>query len=106
MTNPYARREADRVAYLVHRLKHPDAPPLRLPHWPADPELDTLARALRHELSAEAVAGLIAQFEETLRDLRARAGALRCRHCREPLTAPRRLYCGAPCEAAAIAENA
>lgn len=106
MTNPYAGREADRVAYLVHRLKHPDAPPLLLPNWPADPELDTLARALRHELSAEAVAELIAQFEETLRELRARQGALRCQHCLEPLAAPRRQYCGALCEAAAVVENA
>ena len=106
MTDPYAGREADRLAYLLHRLKHPGAPPLLLPDWPDDPELEQRADAAHAVLSAQALADLMAAIGETLLICRASIGALRCQYCLTPLAPPRRHYCDAVCEAAATAESA
>ncbi|HEY7295404.1 MAG TPA: hypothetical protein VH916_10195 [Dehalococcoidia bacterium] len=103
--DPYAGRDADRLAYLLHRLKHPDAPPLLLAGWPEDERLASFARELHARLSAPVLASLIADMERMLAIYHERGEQLHCLQCHTALAAPRMRFCDAVCEATYHAER-
>lgn len=105
MSDPYAGRDTDRLAYFLHHLKHPQAPPLLLPHWPEDERLAGMARDLGARLSAPVLAGVIADIERMLTIYRERGVQLHCLYCHATLAAPRLRFCDAACEAALYAER-
>jgi hypothetical protein len=105
MSDPYAGRDTDRLAYFLHHLKHPQAPPLRLDRWPEDERLADLARDLSERLSAPVLAGVIAEMERMLAIYRERGAELHCLYCHAALAAPRLRFCDTACEAALYAER-
>ncbi len=105
MPDPYAGRDTDRLAYFLHHLKHPQAPPLLLANWPEDEQLAGFARELHARLSAPVLAGMIADMERMLAIYRERGAQLHCLHCRCALPAPRMRFCDAACEAAFYVER-
>jgi len=105
MSDPYAGRDTDRLAYFLHHLKHPQAPPLLLTHWPEDERLAGLAHDLSARLSMTVLAGVIADMERMLAIYRERGAELHCLYCHTALPAPRLRFCDAACEAALYAEQ-
>ena len=106
MSDPYAGRDTDRLAYFLHHLKHPQAPPLRLAGWPHDEQLAGFARDLNARLSAPVLAGVIADIERMLAIYRERGAELHCLYCHAALEAPRLRFCSTACEAALYADGA
>src|SRR5579859_931563 len=106
MPDSYAGRDTDGLAYLLHRLKHPQAPPLLLADWPEDERLAGFARELQARLSAPMLAAVIAELERMLAIYRERGAQVRCLHSRAALPAPRVRFCDAACEAAFLVDRA
>ncbi len=101
MPSPYLDREADRLAYLLHRLKYPDAPPLLLTDWPEDLQLISFATDLRRLLPKSTVAAIIADLERRLAYYRQHGSMPRhCAHCMSTLSDGRAHFCSPACQAA------
>ncbi|HZQ35697.1 MAG TPA: hypothetical protein VFD32_07180 [Dehalococcoidia bacterium] len=94
-------REAERLAYLLHRLKYPDAPPLLLTDSPEDLELVSVARDLRRVLPKIIVADVIADLESLLAYFDEH-GTLprRCAHCQQGVAESGAHFCSAACRTA------
>src|SRR5436305_8443337 len=94
-------READRLAYLLHRLKYPAAPPLLLTDRPEDLELVSVASDLRRVLPRSSVAAVIADLERQLAFYREH-GTLprRCAQCQQLVSEGGEHFCSAACRTA------
>lgn len=101
MPSPYLDREADRLAYLLHRLKYPDAPPLLLTDWPEDLQLISFATDLRRLLPKSTVVAIVADIERRLAYCRNHGTMPRqCAQCMSTLDDGRAHFCGPSCQTA------
>ncbi len=101
MPAAYLGREADRLAYLLHRLKYPDAPPLLLTDWPEDLQLISFANDLRRLLPKSTVAAIVADLERQIAFYCEHGTMPRfCAHCQSELTDLRAHFCGPACQTA------
>src|SRR5579859_4767579 len=101
MPAAYLGREADRLAYLLHRLKYPEAPPLLLTDWPEDLQLISFATDLRRLLPRSSVSAIVADLERQLAFYREHGSMPRCcAHCHSTLAVLRAHFCGPACQTA------